>query len=243
MKKLILFIFLIPCIKSYSQKIKPGEAVIKAMYNMYNDKWFKHFTFTQDAIFYKDGKEDKKEVWHEAVTFPGNLVIKYDSMGSKNGVIFTNNTVCSIKDGIAKTPRPFIHDLLLVGFDVYFLQPERSIRLLDSLGYNLKLVHEDVFEGRKVIVVGAEKGDEKSNQFWIDAEHLYMHRVVYNKVTVLMDVVFANYDIIEKNRVAKKVIFKQNGQLILIEQYYNIKFPQKLNMDIYIPEKFSETKW
>ena len=242
MKKLFLLTLFVSFTSLYSQSIKKGEELIHSMYKMYNGKWYKHFTFTQDAVFYKDGKEDKKEVWHEAATFPGNLVIKYDSMGSKNGVIFNNNTVCGIKDGIAKTPRPFIHDLLLVGFDVYFLNPERSIRLLDSLGYNLKIVHEDVFEGRKVIVVGAEKGDEKSNQFWIDAERLYMHRVIYQK-TDHMDVRFEEYENMNGNWVAKKVTFIANGQLRMVEVYYNIKFPKGLNPSIFVAEKFTEAKW
>ena len=96
------------------------------MYNKYNGKWYKYFTFTQDGTFYKDGKAEKTEVWHEAAMFPGNLVIKYDSMTSKNGVVFSNYKVCGIKDGVVKAPRSFIHDLLLVGFDVYFLHPSRT---------------------------------------------------------------------------------------------------------------------
>lgn len=228
---------------SVISQVKTGEDIIKAMYNTYHNKWYKYFTFTQDAIFYKDGKEEKTEVWYEAAAFPGNLIIKYDSMSSKNGVVFTNNMVTGIKDGVIKTSKPFIHDLLLVGFDVYFLKPETSVHILDSLGYNLKLVREDEFEGRKVFVAGAEKGNETSNQFWIDKERLYMHRIIYKKNDKITDVIFADYEKMNGNWVAKKVIFKNNGNLQLMEKYYNIAFPSSINPSVFETEKFLDAKW
>ncbi|MGZ3933285.1 MAG: WD40/YVTN/BNR-like repeat-containing protein [Bacteroidia bacterium] len=104
--------------------LKDGTDVIAAMRNQYaGGKWYKNFTFIQDAIFYREGKEVKKEQWYEALSFPGNLVIKFNSMESGNGVVFSGNKVTGIKEGKAGESRPFINDLLLVGFDVYFLKP------------------------------------------------------------------------------------------------------------------------
>jgi len=242
MKYKIIPLLLFLCLNITGQNIKNGKDVINAMYKKYNGHWYTHFTFTQDAFFYKDGKEDKKEVWHEAATFPGKLVIKYDSMTSRNGVVFANNTVTGIKDGIAKTPRLFIHDLLLVGFDVYFLQPELSCKILDSLGYDLNKVREDKFEGRDVYVVGAEKGNDSIPQFWIDKERLYMHRIVYKKGKQ-MDVVFRDYVKMEGYWVAKEVEFKSNGMLQMVEKYYNIKLPKNLNTEIFDPKQFLNAKW
>lgn len=226
----------------FAQKINSGKEVISAMYKMYHGKWYTHFTFTQDAFFYKDGKEEKKEVWHEAASFPGKLIIKYDSMTSRNGVIFASNTVTGIKDGVVKTPRAFIHDLLLVGFDVYFLQPEVSCKILDSLGYDLNKFREDVFDGRAVYVVGAEKGNDSIPQFWIDKERLYLHRIVYKKGKQ-MDVIFKDYVKMNSYWVAKEVIFKSNGQLQMVEKYYNIRFPKNLNIEIFDPNKFTNANW
>lgn len=226
------------------KKLNDGKDVVTAMYKKYEGcKWYQHLTFIQDIVFYKDGKEEKKEVWHEASSSPGNLIIKFDSINSKSGVVFSNGKVCSIKDGKSTEPKPFIHDLTLVGFDVYFLKPERSAHLLDSLGYNLKIMREDTFEGRKIYVVGAQKGDIESNQFWIDAERMYMHKIIYKRRGKTQDCVFADYTLMEKKWVAKKVIFKTNGVLEAVETYYNIKLPKTLSPDIFKPEKFSEAKW
>lgn len=242
MKHRLIFALLISSLPFFAQKINSGKDVIHAMHKMYHGKWYTFFTFTQDAFFYKDGKEQKKEVWHEAASFPGKLVIKYDSMKSGNGVVFANHTVTGVKNGIAKTPRAFIHDLLLVGFDVYFLQPELSCKILDSLGYDLNKVREDVFDGRAVYVIGADKGNDTIPQFWIDKERLYMHRIIYKKGNQ-MDVVFRDYVKMESNWVAKEVLFKSNGELQMVEKYYNIRFPKNLNEELFDPKKFIEANW
>lgn len=245
MKSFLLAFSLLVYSFLFSQKINNGTDVINAMYKKYDGgkKWYKHFSFTQDAIFYRNDSIIKTEVWHEIGSFPGHLAIKFDTKDSKDGVIFSVNKVYSIKDGVAKEPRTFIHDLILVGFDLYFLKPELSTHLLDSIGYNLKEMHVDMFEGRKVYVVGAQPGDEKTPQFWIDAERLYMSRIIYKKKDNVTDCIFGDYAKVDGNWVAKKVTFKNNGKLQLIEKYYDLKFPKELNPDIFDPAKFAQTKW
>lgn len=245
MRSFLLSLSLLVSSVLFSQKINTGADVINAMYKKYDcgKKWYKYFSFTQDAIFYRNDSAIKTEEWHEIGSFPGYLAIKYDTKDSKNGVIFAVNKVYSIKDGVAKEPRTFIHDLILVGFDLYFLKPEVSAHLLDSIGYNLKEMHTDIFEGRKVYIVGAQPGDEKTPQFWIDAERLYLHRIIYKKKDNITDCIFGDYEKVDGNWVSKKVTFKNNGKLQLIEKYYDLKFPKELNPDVFNPEKFTQIKW
>jgi len=182
------------------------------------------------------------EVWHEAYTFPGKLLIKFNSKDSKNGMLFENNKISVIKDGNVTVSKPIIHDLLLTSFDVYFYKPYETMHLLDSLQYNLKLVREDKFEGRNVIIVGAKIGDLASNQLWIDIERFYLLRLIYNQGKGVNDIVLSDYEKIENNWVAKKIMFKQNGQLVQTEEYFNIKFPKEINADYIKVERFSEIK-
>ena len=223
--------------------IANGYDVIAAMRNAYaGGRWYKHFTFSQQTHFIKNGKEEKMEIWHEAATFPGKLVIKFATKDAKNGIVFSDKKVTSFTDGKAPVTKPMIHDLLLGGFDIYFLKPYESAQLFDSLGYNLNLLREDVFNGRKVFVVGAQKLDSTSNQFWIDAERFYLHRIIYKQGMSIRDVAFDKYENIENYWVAKTVTFKQNGSLTMIENYYDIKFPKELNPDIFKLDKFNEIK-
>lgn len=223
--------------------IDNGYDAIAAMRNAYaGGRWYKNFTFSQNTHFFKDGKEEKMEVWHEAYTFPGKLAIKFGAKDSKNGMLFENNKISVFKDGAVAVSKPMIHDLLLSAFDIYFYKPYETMHLIDSLGYNLKLVREDYFEGRKVLVVGAKPGDATSNQLWIDAERFYLVRLIYKQGKNVNDVVLGDYQKIENNWVAKKIIFKQNGALVQTEEYFDIKFPKEINGDTFKPEKFAEIK-
>ncbi len=248
MKNLIfLILFLIGLQDLFGQKktsYKDGNAVIEAMYKTYEGgkKWYKHFTFSQETHFIKDGKEEKMETWHEAGTFPGNLVIKFNTKDSKNGILFTDQKVYGFTEGKEPFSKPKIHELLLGAFDVYFLKPQQTAHLFDSLGFNLKLVHEDIFDGRKVIVVGAQKNDSTSKQFWIDAERLYLHKIIYARKNTVTDCIFGNYEKINNYWVAKTITFKTDGKLETVENYFDIKFPKELSPDIYKPEKFNDLK-
>ena len=247
MKFLFSFLLFLSCVfntkAQTNHKIKNGNDVITAMHKAYaGDKWYRYFTFSQESHMYKDGKEEKMEVWHEAATFPGKLLIKFKTKDSKDGVIFANHMVYGFAEGKEPVSKPRIHDLLIAAFDVYFLKPEVTAHLFDSLGYNLNKTREDIFDGRKVYVVGADKNDSTSNQFWIDAERMYLHRIIYKQGKGVSDCVFGNYQKIQNYWVAKTVSFKQDGVLVMVENYFDIKFPKTLSADLFDPKKFNEVK-
>jgi photosystem II stability/assembly factor-like uncharacterized protein len=224
--------------------IDDGKDVVAAMRNAYaGGRWYKNFSFSQNTLFYKeDGTIDKKEVWHEIASFPGKLLIKFNSKDSKDGYLFSQNKVNLFKDGKMVMEKPMIHDLLLTAFDVYFHKPYETTRLLDSLGYNLKLVRQTNYNGRKVYVVGAADGDLKSNQFWVDAERFYLHRVIYKQNSAVRDVKFESYELMESNWVAKKITFMLNGKLNMVEDYFDIKFPKEVKPSIFEVSTFSDVK-
>ncbi len=153
---------------------------------------------------------------------------------------FSNFKVHSFELGKEPRSAQRVHDLLLVGLDVYFYEPSKTIKILDSLGYCTSKIHEDVFDGRKVYVVGADKGDLEIKQFWIDAERLYMHRIIYDQKGKINDVIFSDYTKMETYWMSKTIIFKTNGKLGLIERYYDIKFPKEINQDWFDAKKFNE---
>jgi hypothetical protein len=221
-------------------KYADGRALIHAMHNAYApDKWYRYFTFSQNMEFYRNDSLIKRDVWYEAYR-PGSLILKFGTKDSKNGRLYDNYTVHSFKEGAEPTKTPRVHELLLVGLDVYFTDPLQTIKILDSLGYDLTRIREDKFDGRAVYVVGADEGDDKSKQFWIDKERLYMHRIVYDQKGKVNDVVFGDYEKMKGNWIAKTIVFKTDGKLGLIERYYDIKFPKTISEDWFKPEKFNE---
>jgi hypothetical protein len=246
----LVSLFLLSAQKKAKTKYADGNELIKAMHKAYSpDKWYKYFTFSQNMEFYRNDSVIKKDIWHEAYA-PGSLIIKFGTKDSKDGVLFSNFKVTSFSKGNEPKSAQRVHDLLLVGLDVYFYDPVRTCKILDSLGYCMSKIHEDVFEGRKVYVVGADKGDLESKQFWIDAERLYMHRIIYDQKArsddrpvgrgKINDVIFGDYTKMENYWMSKTIIFKTNGKLGLIERYYDIKFPKTLPADWFDPKKFNE---
>jgi hypothetical protein len=235
--RIIFFILL--SISLFGQELRNGKDLIKAMHAAYKGAWYQHFTFSQNMEFYRNDSIIKKDVWHEAASLPGNLLIKFETKSSENGVLFSNNQVISFRNGKSSKPSPMVHDLLLIGLDVYFLKPDYTCHLLDSLGYNLTILRNDTFGGRPVYVVGALKGDNTSRQFWIDTEHLYMHKVVYKQGANINEVVFCDYYKEKKAWFAPTIIFKSNGKLNLIERYYDIRFPKTLSKQLFDPTQFN----
>lgn len=243
----LMIAFMLCMVINYAQSKKTqklnysdGNELIKAMHKAYApEKWYKYFTFSQNMEFYRNDSVTRKDVWHEAYA-PGSLIIKFGSKDSKDGVLFSNFKATSFSQGSEPKSAQRVHDLLLVGLDVYFFDPIRTCKILDSLGYNMSKIHEETFEGRKVFVVGAEKGDTTSKQFWIDAERLYMHRIIYDQKGKINDVIFADYTKMENYWMSKTIIFKTNGKLGLIERYYDIKFPKSLPPDWFDAKKFNE---
>lgn len=235
--------------KSSETETASGFDVITAMHKAYKGgKWYRHFTFSQETNFYRNDSLVKTEVWHEASSSPGKLLIKFKTKDSPNGVIFADKKVHIFKENEKPRQRAMVHELTLTAFDVYFLEPKETCRLLDSLGFNLKIARKEKFENRNVWVIGAEKNDSISNQIWIDAERFYLHRLIHKQGSSLMDVILSDYKEMKapgkkfNYYVATKVIFKVNGKLNMNETYYDIKFPNELPADYFNPDKFNSIK-
>lgn len=238
------FTFLLLFAKAQNPLLPPftdGRDAIKQIYTAYSpEKWYRHFTFSQETKFYKDGKEQKTEIWHEASSSPGKLLIKFNTKDSKDGVLFKENRVYVFKDGKEVANKPTVHELTLAAFDIYFLKPERSIYLLDSLKFDLKKVRYDKLDGKMMIVIGAEKGDTLSNQLWYDEAHLCLRRMIFNHGKELREVILTDYKKIKEHQVATKVIFKINNVLAMQENYFDIQFLKSEPEDYYDPKKFAD---
>ena len=232
--------------KPVSAQVTPtnGETILQMMYDHYSEKgWYKNFTFWQQTSFYKDDSLVREQKWYEAISLPGKLVIKYDSINGRNGMLFRNNKIYRMADGKIAAVQKLVHTLLLAGFDVYFQPVKRTIHMLDSLGFDLSKVRQDEFLGRKVWVVGAEAGDLQSQQIWIDAERLYLHRIVYQMGNQVSMADLDEYKELNGNWVATRIRFYKDGHLTMKEIYKDIHFPTILNERLFHPENFASSRW
>lgn len=245
MRKLFLFSFLLLlAVPALAADIKNGEDLIAAMHKRYAGKWYKTLTFIQKTTFYKpDGSTARVETWYEAMSLPGTLRIDIDPLEKGNGVLFTGGKVHSFRDGKLAGGRPFVHPLMVLGFDVYGQPAATTIEQVKGIGIDLSTMHEATWQGRDVYVVGAKQGDLTVPQVWVDKKNLYFVRLfelVGKDKKNVQEVQFNKYEKVKGGWVAPEVVFFVDGKKTILEEYTDIQANVELNADLWNPEKWME---
>ena len=248
MRSLLLFLFLMLLVApiSYAAKIKTTEDLVAAMQKKYGKSWYKTATFVQKTTDYdKDGTK-KVSTWYEALSVPGSLRIDFAPVKDGNGILFTNNTVYSFKDGKQDSSRPFVHPLMILGFDIYKLPPEKVLEVLRGLKFDLAIFREDTWQGRPCYVVGAKPGDLHSPQFWIDQKNLYFVRMLRpagKDGTQTQETQFNKYQRLGGGWMAPDVVFKVDDQIRTTEEYSEMRADVALDTKLFDPQYWTSVHW
>jgi hypothetical protein len=226
---------------SWSQEIRDGAAVLRAMHDRYANNWYDTLTFQQDSITRNGDGTDKTEIWYEAVMLPGKLRIDIGQAHSGNGMVVADNSLTRFQNNEVTSSRPFVHMLLVLGFDVYRQNPETTIEQVKGQGFDLTKVHEDTWEGRPVYVVGADKADLTSRQFWVEKEKLLFVRLIQpdeREQSKIHDTRFSDYRQLSVGLVAARVDFYVDGKNVFSEVYSDIKVNPKLDPALFDAKQF-----
>jgi len=221
---------------------KSGDEVIRAMYKKYSNTWYSTLTFQQATTNYKPDGTSTVSTWYEALMAPGRLRIDFTPLEKHDGAVFANNKVYSFRDGKLANSRDFVHPLLVLGFDVYKQPISTTLSQLKGMGVDLSIVHEEPWQGKTAIVVGAKQGDLTSPQFWIDKKDLLFVRLIEKggrDGKSIQDTEFNKYVKVKGGWVAAGVRFTVDGKLVTTEDYTNIKTGMTLNPDLWVPEKWT----
>lgn len=238
----IAFLFVLFAVPSFAGNIKTGEDLITAMHKKYDGKWYKTLTFVQKTITHKPDGTSSTEIWYEAMSVPGKLRIDIDPLDKGNGLLFADGKLYSIKDGKPNAGRPFVHPLMVLGFDVYNQPAAASIAQVKGIGIDLSILREDTWEGKSVYVLGAKQDDMNANQVWIDKKNLYFVRLIQlggrDKKNV-QETQFNKYEKVKGGGwVAIEVKFLTDGKLTMSEEYTDVQANPKLDPDLWNPEKW-----
>jgi hypothetical protein len=142
--------------------------------------------------------------------------------------------------------RPSVNMLLVLGFDVYRQEPETTARVVKGEGFDLSKIHEDVWDGHAAYVVGADKGDLKSRQFWIQKDTMLFVRVIEPAradPSKLDDIRFEDYRSLGKAWIAARVEVYSEGNKVFSEEYSDMQADVKLDPAVFDPQQFSATHW
>src|SRR5688572_20158654 len=111
---LLILILALGC---FAADIKTGGELVAAMHKKYSSKWYKTLTFVQKTITHKPDGTSTSEMWYEAMSTPGKLRIDIEPLDKHNGIIFADGKLHSFREGKLAGSRPFVHPLLVLGFD------------------------------------------------------------------------------------------------------------------------------
>jgi hypothetical protein len=226
----------------FAQKFSTGDEVLAAMKKRYEGKWYKTLTFEQKTTNYKPDGTSEAHTWYEALSVPGRLRIDITPLEKGDGIIFAENKVYSFRDGKLATSRDFVHPLLVLGFDVYGQPVETTSAQLKGLGIDMSVVHEEPWQGKTAIVVGAKQGDLATPQFWIDKKDLVFVRLFQTAGRDKKSVQETQFNAYQKVKdggwVSAEVKFFVDGKIATTEEYTNIRTNKTLSPDLWNSEKW-----
>ncbi|WP_157493768.1 hypothetical protein [Draconibacterium sediminis] len=244
--KTVSTIILLICISmlSFGEKpVRTGEDVIVLMKEKYAESFVRNLTFSQYVFEYQNGSVVNKTVWHEAYRSPNQLIIKFDSFDSGDGYVFRNDSIYIINNNQVQNKIEDIHDLMVLGFDVYVQPVKLTIDKLTKKGYDISRLYETSLNGKSVYCVGASDDNDDSPRFYVDKERLVFIKMINNNHGRYDEAIFDNYRMINGKYIATEVVFFKNGNPIMKEEYFDIAFPQKLKAKIFDPNYFKGASW
>jgi outer membrane lipoprotein-sorting protein len=231
---------------AHAQDLRSGEDVLRVMHDRYAKSWYETLTFTQRSTTYNPDGTSKVETWYEALALPGRLRIDVGPPSGGEGFLMVDGTVTIFHGGKESGTRARMNMLLVLGFDVYRQPPEATIKIAQAEGYDLTKFHEDTWEGQPVYVVGAEKGDLKSRQFWVDKNRLLFVRLFEPTRTdpnKFQDVRFEDYRQLAGGWIAARVEVYVDDKKVFSEDYTDIQVDAKLDPGAFDPKQFNSTHW
>jgi hypothetical protein len=206
--------------------ITTPRELIEAMRARYDGRWYRTVTFVQNnAERHADGTIGHS-VWREWLEAPGKLRIEFQPPDSGNGTLFANDSIYLFRNDSLAQARPFVHPLLVLGFDVYLQPVERTVAQLGQRRFDLSVLSEATWEGRPVWVVGAKAGDLHTQQFWVDKDRLVFVRLLEpapRDTTKTAETRFSKYAPLAGGWVAPEVEFLFDGQQQFLEEYKDIQ--------------------
>lgn len=219
--------------------------LVKAMRARYEGKWYRNVTFVQYNTATRPDNSVERTVWREWLQAPGRLRIEFEPADSGAGMIFAGDSHYVFRHDSTIVARPFIHPLLVLGFDVYVAPVETTVSQLAGRGFDMTVLSEGTWEGRPAWVVGAKAGDLRTAQFWVDKERLVFVRLIQPAGQGGADTAetrFSKYEPLAGGWVAPEVEFLVNGRRVFFEEYKEIRANVDIPVALWDPRQWKDAR-
>ncbi len=217
-----------------------GYDLIKSMYTKNSQNWYSNLSFKQEVFRVKDDSIVSREVWILAYSSPSKLHIRYNDFDSGRGWLIVNDTIYTYNNFTLIGSRKRIHELIVLGLDIYNVSSELSIERVKLLDIDLNKFEIVTVNNRHLYQIG----NPETICFWVHPSSLLFYGIrKVNESGDVKETFFENYKTIYGKLVATEIQYFLNGKLFLFERYSEIRYPTYLHNDIFNPYKFKEVMW
>jgi hypothetical protein len=217
-----------------------GRDVVKMMHEKYAGKWYRTFTFNQTTDIYRNDTLIRKQTWYEAIRFPDRFGIDFGEPDSGNAVIFRGDSSYRFRNSQLRSAQANTDNLTFLLGGMFFRPLDEVLAKIQKDHYNLDKLHEEVWQGRPVYVIGAAKEEDNVNTLWIDKEHLYLVRMITFDNNRKFDGIFEDYKPFGGGWSETKCRFYSNDKLVQVETYYDCAADKPIPDSHFSPVPFSK---
>ncbi len=156
-----------------------GLEVVGAMRRTHPSRALHALSFTQSTIEIRTTTPPPRTRRSRVfAALPGKQRIIQLPTTARSGSIRDRQRLAVFERGRRVTTSNRVDLAMLLAFDVYAQSIDTTIMWLDAAKVRMGLARRDMLDRRRVWVVGAEEGDEKTAQFWVDADQWRVVRVI-----------------------------------------------------------------
>jgi hypothetical protein len=220
-----------------------GEALLRRMNAEHRPGWFTSLVFVQHTTY--PGTTRAPETWYETMVRPGRLRIDIEREGTiASTMIFRDDTLHQVANGALRSSQPLVHSLLLLLHDIHVGDANAVITKLRGQGFDLSRTHAATWEGRPVVVVGAEPGDTTSAQFWVDPARLVVVRVVQaGPGGAHNDTRIGKFSAHGPALLEREITFLTNGAPRMVEEYTWVRTGDAIPPEVFDPGHPAMPAW
>jgi len=174
-------------------------------------------------------------------SLPGKLRLEQMPTTSRTGDIRDRQRLAVFRAGrrISTARRVDLRTLLI--FDLFAQNADTTIMWLDSAKVRFGIARAGELAGRDMWVVGATAGDDASTQFWVDAEHWRVARIIQRDPRdpdAVIDVRYTDYTELLDVPVPTRIEVWRDGRLSEVQTFSDFTVNPTLP-----PRAFDLSRW
>jgi hypothetical protein len=222
----------------------PGAAVVLAAYRSTGGKWFRSAQWVQRTTTPQGA--NRLETWYVTVQPPGLTRVDVAPGVTGRLLLYRGDSTYTYGKGQLRGAAAEILPLYVLLHDLHSAPPQKTIKMLTDYGFDLKVTHEQSWQGERVIVVGAAAGDTASNQFWLEKKRMVLVRLIERNGSDPrrpLDAQISGYEKAGAGWLERTVRLSLGGQLSSLAEYTDVVVNGTIEPGLFNPAPYHLPQW